>query len=85
MVREATFIGCHTSFGIVGLRWGIILFILSEIIFFFSFFWAFFHRSLAPTPELGCVWPPVGVEAIDANAVPLLNTVVLLSSGVSVT
>lgn len=61
------------------------LFIVREVLFFFSFFWAFFHSSLSPTPELGLVWPPSGITTIDAFSVPLLNTAILLLRGVSVT
>jgi len=51
VTREGTYQGLHTKIVTKGLRWGIILFIVSEVLFFVSFFWAFFHTSLSPTIE----------------------------------
>lgn len=85
VVREGTFQGHHTSIVQKGLRYGIILFIVSEVFFFAGFFWAFYHSSLAPTPELGGCWPPTGITPLNPLDVPLLNTSVLLASGVSIT
>jgi cytochrome c oxidase subunit 3 len=83
IIREATFDGCHTLAVQRGLRIGFVLFIVSEIMFFFSFFWAFFHSSVSPSIWIGCVWPPLGIRPMNPWMLPLLNT--LLSSGVTVT
>lgn len=85
IVRESTFEGYHTTAVQSGLRYGMLLFIVSEIMFFFAFFWAFFHSSLAPTVEIGALWPPKGIEVLDPWKVPFLNTIILLSSGAAVT
>lgn len=85
VIRESTFQGHHSLIVKQGIKYGMLLFILSEVLFFFSFFWAFFHSSLAPAVELGVAWPPQGVHPLDSFSVPLLNTAILLSSGGTVT
>ena len=85
VIREGTFEGMHTKIVQKNLKFGFALFVVTEIMFFFGFFWAFFHSSLAPDIEIGCVWPPVGITPIDPWKLPFLNTCLLLLSGVFIT
>ena len=100
VIREATFEGQHTPVVQLHHRYGMALFIASEVMFFVGFFWAFFNASLAPTPATEVpgwmdgtvwaplvegIWPPKGVVTFDAFDVPFLNTLILLTSGCTVT
>lgn len=75
----------HTTSVRNGLRLGFILFIASEVMFFFGFFWGFFHSSLSPSVFIGGAWPPPGIEPFNPWTVPLANTLILLLSGAAIT
>ena len=82
VVREAEYQGHHTPIVQIGMRYGMILFISSEVMFFVAFFWAFFDRALFPA---GGIWPPEGITTFDPFDLPLINTLILLLSGCTVT
>jgi cytochrome c oxidase subunit III len=85
VIKEAEHQGHHTKAVQIGLRYGMALFIASEVMFFSAFFWAYFDASLYPKEATGGHWKPVGVETFDAFDLPLLNTMILLLSGCTVT
>ena len=81
--------GDHTPVVRIGLRYGFILFIMSEVMFFVAWFWSFFKHALYPmgpeSPAVDGVWPPVGIETFDPWHLPLINTLILLCSGAAAT
>ncbi|KAK7370566.1 hypothetical protein VNO78_37468 [Psophocarpus tetragonolobus] len=85
VLRESTLEGHHTKVVQLGPRYGSIPFIVSEVMFLFAFFRASSHSSLAPTVEIGGIWPPLGIWVLDPREIPFLNTPILLSSGAAVT
>ncbi len=76
----------HTEEVAHGLRMGMLLFIASEVMFFFAFFWAYFNASIPALSFVASpVWPPEGVVPLNSWTLPFLNTLILLTSGVTVT
>jgi cytochrome c oxidase subunit 3 len=85
VVKESVQYGDHTPVVKLGLRYGMILFIASEVMFFVAWFWAYFNAALFPHWINLADWPPPNVATFDPWDIPLLNTLVLLTSGTTVT
>ena len=85
VIRESVREKAHTPIVKLGLRYGMSLFIASEVMFFAAFFWAFFDASLYPKEAIGGVWPPENIETMEAFHLPLMMTLILLLSGTTVT
>ena len=85
VIREAEYEGYHNPVVQIGLRYGMALFIASEVMFFVAWFWAYFNAALFPPAQIEGQWPPPGVQTFDTWDLPFLNTLILLMSGVTVT
>ena len=85
VVREGEHRGDHTPVVQIGLRYGMVLFIASEVMFFVAWFWAYFNTFLFHEAHGIAGWPPEGVETFDPWHLPLMNTLILLTSGTTVT
>ena len=85
VIYESVVEKAHTKIAEVGFRFGMALFIASEVMFFFAFFWAFFGASMFPTEAIGFVWPPENIHTVPAFDLPFMMTMILLLSGCTVT
>lgn len=82
IISESLYMGFHSFKVSRGLILGFLLFVVTELMLFFSFFWAYFHSALNPTD---LIFPPIGIDLINPWSIPLLNTILLLYSGIAAT
>jgi len=85
VLKESVKEKAHTPVVKIGLRYGMALFIASEVMFFVAFFWAYFDAALFPREAIGGVWPPANIQTVDPFDLPLMLTLILLLSGTTVT
>lgn len=85
IIHEAVVEKAHSPIAKIGLRYGMTLFIASEVMFFVAFFWAFFSAALFPTEAIGYIWPPASIHPVEPFHLPFLMTMILLLSGCTVT
>jgi cytochrome c oxidase subunit 3 len=85
VIREATFEKAHSPLVQIGLRYGMALFISSEVMFFAAFFWAYYSAALFPPASIGGVWPPANIHTFNPLDMPFIMTLILLLSGTTVT
>nr|DBA43772.1 TPA_asm: COX3 [Bombus picipes] len=85
IIRESTFQGMHSLYIMSMMKFSMIMFIISELFFFISFFWTFFHNSISPSIEINMMWPPKMIKFFNPLEIPLLNSIILIMSGFSVT
>ncbi len=85
VIRESVADKAHNEITTIGMRYGMALFIASEVMFFVAFFWAYFSAALFPTEAIGYIWPPASIHTVDPYDLPLMMTLILLLSGCTVT
>lgn len=85
VIKESTYQYIYNKNIERGLKLGMILFMLSEVMLFFGFFWAFFYFSIAPSIHIADMWPPKSIECVNPWILPTANTMILVTSGVAIT